>query len=387
MRTVSANPKSISFETPAILVQSEFLAAPANGVDEYTDAEQRALKMLVYAGGVKSYQFRAYQNGRRVKKTIGHFPELNPGTVRERVKQMLGEDVREQVENKPRQGAKLVLLLEDYLRENRHRLKDSTAKDMRKGFRLGYPKWLNKPATDITTAMIRKRYNDRIDESPTGSPVRANLELRYLAAVLQDAHDTDPKLYPNNPAKSFKKRKKNKQREGRLKPQGMQEFAVYLAGKRLRTRNFLYWCLYTGNRVGEVMSIRRDDIDLQTGIYLLRDIKTSDRDGDVVEMPLSRQTKAVVESQLQDDVDSEYLFPCIDGSEQTALPSSYLRNSPYSFHDLRKLFRSVADGLDISRIIAMRLVNHSSAEDVDSGLIIFTDKPSHHQLIEWRCCG
>lgn len=150
----------------------------------------------------------------------------------------------------------------------------------------------------------------------------------------------------------------------------MPKLAGAITRKNLRAQNFLWWCLYSGNRVGEVMSIRRADVNLKKGIYLLRDIKTSDRDGEVVEMPLSNQLRGIVKSQIDHDVDSVFLFPKLDGKKQTGLPNSYHRDLDYSFHDYRKLFRSVADGLDISRIIAMRLVNHRSGEDVDSGYIV-----------------
>jgi integrase len=73
---------------------------------------------------------------------------------------------------------------------------------------------------------------------------------------------------------------------------------------------------------------------------------------------------------------NEYVFPGRDGTGHLVEPKRQVQQVadrsgvPFTLHDLRRTFITVAEGLDIPLFAIKRLVNHSMSGDVTAGYIV-----------------
>ena len=134
--------------------------------------------------------------------------------------------------------------------------------------------------------------------------------------------------------------------------------------------------IYTGMRRGEVVSLRRERVDLERLILRVEETKT----GQPLELPITRQLAAIFERRF------------VDGGDPASEPEGWVFPSPRSgsgyvadlhrfydgitkaagtrfwFHGLRNCFITVAEReLMLPRSLTKRLVNHARPSDVTEG--------------------
>lgn len=131
---------------------------------------------------------------------------------------------------------------------------------------------------------------------------------------------------------------------------------------------------YTGMRLGEVVSLRWERIDLNRRILRVEGIKT----GEPLELPLTRQLVAVFEPRYQESgeaVDEGWVFPSSPSANGhlMGIGHHHAGNSKAAgtrswFHGLRNAFIIVAErDLMLPRPLTKRLVNHARDDDITGG--------------------
>ncbi len=131
---------------------------------------------------------------------------------------------------------------------------------------------------------------------------------------------------------------------------------------------------YTGMRLGEVVSLRWERIDLDRAILRVEETKT----GKPLELPLTRQLAAMLErrrAEVGGAAVEGWVFP------SSASVTGHLKNlhryhagisqaarTRFWFHGLRNAFITVAErDLMLPRPLTKRLVNHARDDDITEG--------------------
>lgn len=151
------------------------------------------------------------------------------------------------------------------------------------------------------------------------------------------------------------------------------------------TRDIFWSALYTGLRLGELISLRWDRVDLERRILRIDETKT----GAPLELPITRQLEALFRRRRAETgaLSNVWVFPSSTSAsghteELQHLYSRIGRRAGirFWFHGFRNCFISVAEHeLLLSRSLTKRLVNHARSGDVTEG---YTARWSIEQLRE-----
>ena len=141
-------------------------------------------------------------------------------------------------------------------------------------------------------------------------------------------------------------------------------------------RDALWLGLYTGMRRGEVLTLRRERVDMAARVLRVEETKT----GAPLELPITRQLAVVLERRraAAGSVPAErraWVFPSATSasSHVEVLQHLYGRigragGAKFWFHALRNCFITVAEReLMLPRSLTKRLVNHARPGDVTEG--------------------
>ena len=130
---------------------------------------------------------------------------------------------------------------------------------------------------------------------------------------------------------------------------------------------------YTGMRLGEVVSLRWERIDLDRRILRVEETKT----GEPLELPLTRQIAAVLERRRAEagGRDEGWVFPSsvsvtghLKDLHRYHAGISQAGGARFWFHGLRNAFITVAErDLMLPRPLTKRLVNHARDDDITEG--------------------
>lgn len=138
-------------------------------------------------------------------------------------------------------------------------------------------------------------------------------------------------------------------------------------------RDILTIGAYTGMRLGEVLSLRWERIDLERGILRVEETKT----GEPLELPLTRQLAAVLERRRAEagGADEGWVFPSrtsatghLKGVDHYHASISKAAGTRFWFHGLRNAVITVTErDLMLPRPLTKRLVNHARDDDITEG--------------------
>ncbi len=132
--------------------------------------------------------------------------------------------------------------------------------------------------------------------------------------------------------------------------------------------------VYPGMRLGEVVSLRWERIDLDRRILRVDETKT----GEPLELPLTRQLTAVLERRREESGgagEEGWVFPSrtsgdghLKGIGHHHAEISKAGGTRFWFHGLRNAFITVAErDLMLPRPLTKRLVNHARDDDITEG--------------------
>jgi integrase len=310
---------------------------------------------------------------------LGKYPTMTAEQARNTAKKRIGElaagidPVKVSRENK----VKAVTLGEVFAEFLKSRtLKPKTVRDYTGVMNNIYPDWQKLPITDISRDAVERRHNKAGTER---GHAYANLGARTLRSVLNYAsakYETGKGLsiLPENPIKRISQTRcwyKVKPRTGHLKAHQLKAwFDAVLGIDNPTIRDYLQFVLLTGCRKAEAAKLQWPDIDLNDKSYVLRDPKNGRR----MQLPLSDYLAAMLTKRKASST-SVFVFPGDGVSGHLVEPKRQiykvigLTDLPFTMHDLRRTFVTIAESLDISAYSVKALVNHKQGDDVTSGYI------------------
>jgi integrase len=337
------------------------------------------------------------KGGSPVRITIGKFPTYTVEVARDKAKEIL-QKLSEGIDPRKEKARRLAMedeierltLSKVYQKFKQQRdLKSGTITDYDQVMKNVYGDWMDLSIATISRKMVEDRffeYNKRsIAVSAKGTRVLSSICTFAKAIQLSDGS----RILTENPVdvlRELKVRRSIPRRQTRIPPEDMTQILGRLRhdlewGDRLKVSRSAVRAIYvlalTGTRKAEILGLKKANVKLKSNIPHIVIEDTKNREAHYV--PITDNLLAVVQEALEDNQNSEWLFP------QRTNPSKPLNNpnkavaiylesllhpeTCYTLHDFRRTFISVADeiGIDHSRI--KQLVNHKTG-DVTSGYII-----------------
>lgn len=142
------------------------------------------------------------------------------------------------------------------------------------------------------------------------------------------------------------------------------------------TRDIFLFGIYTGMRLGEILTLQWARVDFEKRILRVEETKT----GEPLELPITNQLRAILErlyaeAESTGMVTEEWVFPSqlsksghIEDIKHLYPLISRVGGEKFWFHGLRNCFITVAEReLMLPRSLTKRLVNHARPSDVTEG--------------------
>ncbi len=357
----------------------------AKGVEakqtDYFDEAVKGLCLTVSPGGTKTFNliYTRPVNGKRARMKLGRYPELQLAKARERARATRAEvsEGSDPVAAKRAAAASMTVrdLVENYI--GRHastkRTADAIARRLRKN--------VSEVIGDIRVAELHRRDITRvIDEiKDRGAPIEANRVFEDLRAMVRWARgrgDLDENLM-----EGMRKPSEAVERDRVLDAPEIKTMWTALASADMResTRNIIRLCLVTGQRVGEVCGMTRDELDLQRGVWLIPPARSKNKREHAVPLPslaleiLDEQINAIdTLADRKGRAASGFVFPAPGGRApmtNAAVSKAIKRNEgdgltlgiePFTPHDLRRTCATRMEEIGISPFIVGHVLNHIS---------------------------
>ncbi len=310
---------------------------------------------------------------------LGKYPTMTAERARNTAKKKIGELASgiDPTQVKRETKIKAVTLGEVFAEFLKFRdLKPKTVRDYTGVMNNIYPDWQKLPITDISRDAVERRHNKVGTER---GHAYANLGSRTLRSVLNYAsakYETGKGLsiLPENPIKRISQTRswyKVAGRTGHFKAHQLQAwFDAVLAIDNDTIRDYLQFVILTGCRKAEAAKLKWADIDLTDKSYALRDPKNSRP----MQLPLSDYLVAML-TQRKTGSTGAFVFPgdgvggyLVEPKRQIAKVIAQTE-IPFTMHDLRRTFVTIAESLDVSSYTVKALVNHKGVKDVTGGYI------------------
>jgi integrase len=250
--------------------------------------------------------------------------------------------------------------------------------------------WQSVKLDEISRRMIQEKHA----ELSKNSKAQANMAMRVFSAIYNFSvehylsDDDQPILIPYNPTKTLSakkvwnkiKRRKTYINEDQLPDWIRAIFEYQDRGQALETnRDFILTLILTGFRREECESLPWSSIDLKYGTITSIDPKN----GEPHTLPMGDFLFELMKKRRR-NVQSEWVFPSAKSKSGHIVNISKVRAKindlcavKFTFHDLRRTFGSIAEGLDYGHYTIKRLLNHkkdSDDNDVTSGYVQVSDK-------------
>ena len=365
---------------------AEATEAPPAGQRFVRDVRLPGFALRVTSGGVKSWTVEGRMRGAATTKrrTIGRFPAVKADRARTLAMQELGrfaEGIDRLNETRAKHAKTITLgtVFTDYLATKT--LKPVTVVDYKRAFNTTFDDWREKQITSITRTMVELRHK----KITAASPARANLAMRLLRALFNfaagkyETPEGEPVIL-DNPIKRLSatgawNRLERRRRLVRLHQMpGWYDALENIRGRSERgalAADWIEFLVLTGCRRTESKSLTWNNVDIPGRIFRLPDTKNRE----VHEMPLSdRLLEIMTRCRARAPASSEFVFAAAHGRMKDegywVKQMVLVGEVPFSPHDLRRTFATVAEGLDIPVYTIKRLMNHvSGSGDVTAGYI------------------
>lgn len=353
---------------------------------DYFDAIVRGLCLRVGSGGTKSF-FQVYTrpgDGKRAWLKLGAYPELTLAAARQKARDArsaVGEGADPIAEKKALAASQTVAdLVDNYLA--RHAATKRSAAEI--GRRL--TKNVKDGIGPIRLADLHRRDLTRCIDAvkDRGAGTEANRLFEDIRAMVRWARgrgDLDENL-----TEGMRKPTETTERDRVLTADEIRTMWRALPNAEMResTRRILRLCLITGQRVGEVCGMTRDELDLDANVWTIPPQHAKNGRQHVV--PLPTMAIEVIRDQLADAealADRKerkappFVFPGPGGRAAVtaaSVPKAVKREetikrgistilgvAPWTPHDLRRTAATGMEEIGISPFVVGHVLNHSSA--------------------------
>ncbi len=346
----------------------------------YRDSAIPGFGLRITSGGAKSFIVEKRIDGRVKRITLGRYGNLTVEQAKKQAMELLGKvasgrnPIAEKKE-KQAKGITLIQAFEDYLLARKD-LKPTTIKDYRYSLNGPFKDWQNKRLTDITKDMIELRHRELGERSHA----RANNSMRVLRAIYNYAQYRyeDAKGNPiiaTNPVERLSQTRawfKVQRRRRLILPHQLSAWheATHLLINQT-TGDYLRFLLFTGLRRSEASRLTWGCIDFEGRTLTISETKN----GLEHVLPLSDYLEELLKRRCEEST-STFVFPSeskmgyLLDPKNAVIRVSELSGIPFTLHDLRRTFITIAESLDIPAYALKKLLNHKDPNDVTEGYIV-----------------
>ena len=340
----------------------------------------------------KTYFVEKRVGRRNVRSSIGRHGQITCEQARRKAQVQLGKmtDGADPNAERKAERARSITLRQAYdaYLETRNALRPTTLRSYNGVVETVLADWTGRPLQSITKDMIAARHRRMSKEN---GPALANLAMRLLRAVFNFAQakyedSSGAPLLAVNPVERLSQTRAWNHIARRQSVIPRERLGDWLAAVRAHgdepagrttvvapstVRDYLLLLLFTGLRREEGARLRWQDIDLKARTLTVHETKN----GDPFVLPLSDFVYDMLNRRRQ-ECGVGYVFPSGAGRG----PIVNIRKQmgriteasgvPFTLHDLRRTFTTIADGIDLSQYAVKRLLNHRSGNDVTAGYIV-----------------
>ena len=267
-------------------------------------------------------------------------------------------------------SASLSDILEAYL-SSRENLADRTVYDYRRLIECYLSDWKGRPLLALDKDTIERVHSD-IGE-------RSRAQANYVARLLRALFNFAKEKYPDarideNPVQrlsSVKSWYRIQRRQTFIKNHDLKAWWTATNDINEDSRDYLRVLLLTGLRKLEGAKLERDLVDLKARTF------TAIRKGNITHtLPIGKHLFALFSARIKKTEGQRYLFPSwgakghITEAQKSVAKVAEISDVPFTLHDLRRTFATIAESLDISSYAVKRLLNHAvDNNDVTSGYL------------------
>jgi len=338
---------------------------PERGQVDYFDERVTGFALRVSQGGHKAWIVTYRHAGRFRRLTIGPYPRLSLADARGRA----GDALHAAAQGRDPAEEKQAVRLEESFDELAHEYLERHAKVHKRSWREDerilkrelLPRWRRVKAKSITRRHVR-RILDGIMER--GSPIQANRTLALTRKIFNFGMQQD--MVEVNPCQGLSRPGQESQRDRVLSPDEMRKFWKSLDGVTPARAAIFKLLLLTAQRVGEVLTIRREDLDLAGAWWTIP--AEQSKNGLAHRVPLSKQALTIVQTMLRERSGSPWIFPSVEGNGPVTTLQKAVRRIRHDTkldfrpHDLRRTAASHMTGMGINRLTVAKILNHAERE-------------------------
>lgn len=312
---------------------------------------------------------------RTIRVTIGRYPLMSPEEARRNAFEHLAAMSRgvDPTQEKKAAEGRVITVEEafDAFFEAKLNLSPCTVANYRRTPSVYLKDWLRTPVQDITRNMVLARHREISKER---GAITANCVFRHLRSVynfVASLHDD----FPPNPVQVLSKARAwapERRRRTLISAHQLPAWWRAIMAEDDDARDYLLVALFTGMRRNEIATPRWENVDLRGRTLTVPRTKN----GDPLVLPLSRFLADVIAARRETVGQTEWVFPGpgrtghIVETKSFTRPVSEASGVPFSLHDLRRTFITVAESLDIPAYALKRLLNHRADGDVTGGYIV-----------------
>jgi integrase len=339
-----------------IALTDRFVAgAKASGRTEYFDARLPGLSLRV-SPTAKTWAFHfTAEGGKRARFTLGTFPAIALAGARGMA---LEAQAAVQAGQDPRTykaaAMTVATLVENYL-----------AKHVRPNLRSAHQveRRLYKNVVPVIGGLRladlhRRDINRVIDQIiGRGRPIEANRTFGDIRATLRWAVargdlDRDPMYGMDAPAPPRSRDRTLSDAEIRH----LWNTLPTVLPRQIDCQRVLRLCLITGQRVGEITGMRRDELDLKSHTWSLAGART--KNGHPHQVPLSNLALSIIEEALADAGDRERLFALLPVAVARFVERADFAIPHWTPHDLRRTALTEMARLGVEPVVLGHVANH-----------------------------
>lgn len=367
-------------------------AKPLDGKQtDYFDSVTRGLAMRVGTTGARTwtYNYTSPRDGKRARLTIGTYPATSLASARGKAIEAKGllEDNLDprDVAAAQAQGRMTVgILAESYLTKHvRANLRSAAAVERR------LVKNVLPLIGRLPLAELHRRDVNRVLDPilARGAKTEAGRVFEDMRAMLHWASSRGD--IEHSPMAAMQKPHGSPPRERVLNDDELRKLWHELPASLARSKTcqrIIRVCLITGQRVGEVAGMRRDELDLQARQWVIPGART--KNGTTHSVPLSGLAMDVIAGAMAAaGEDAVFVFPC---GERAMSPHAVARTigraqevtkerpngrfgiPHWTAHDLRRTCLSNLAKLGIPPVVAGAVANHLSVTKANVTLSVYT---------------
>ena len=353
------------------------LKSQAKQID-YFDLILPSFGLRVGKTGRKTWIVMYRIKGQRIIKrfTLGRYPQLSLKDARIKAKAILVKADQGEDPAGKKQESKKAPTFEDLSNEYLEKYaikKKSIYEDQRIITKDFIPAWGHWKAKDIKRRDILRLLDSIVDR---GAPIQANRTLALIRKIFNWGISRD--LVENNPCLQVKMPGQENQRDRVFSENEIK--ALWGAFEQVGPimEPFFKLRLVTAQRGGEVMSMRRKDVDLDSGWWVIPEEHS--KNGLAHRVPLSGLALDILKQMEAISGNNEWVFPSpkkscsyIKNVQKTALRiREYSGVSDFKPHDLRRTAASLMTGMGVSRLTVSKILNH-----VEQGVTRVYDRYSY----------